>query len=719
MLTISAAFSQAPHGLSYQAVVRDNGNLVIPGETIDVRFGITTVSAGGALIWQEEHNTTTNDFGLFSLVIGDGSKSGGSLAAFSDIDWSSASHFLHVSVYYQSAWHDFPANQVISVPYALTAKSAEDDGDKDDSNELIESITLTGTTLSVTEAGQINDVDLSDLMDSPFTMNGDTVTLVDPYFSLSIGSPNPGKSKVAIISPDNSFEEALFEVKRADGQTIFAVYNEAVKIYLPTDSTTKGPKGGFSIGGFDRNKGITEDYMWVTPDSIRMYIDETPFGAKGPKGGFSIGGFDRTKNTYEDYMVLTADSTRFYIDDTGSKGTKGTKGGFSIGGFDRNKAGSRQDYMKVTMDSTRIFVNDSIAGFSVANVQTGTPKKFMDLNKINSFVGHESGQKTQPSGAYEGKYNAFFGYKAGLENTSGYGNIFVGHETGRDTKDGSYNVYMGYSSGKSNTSGNSNVFVGYESGVRSSKGYNVYIGQGTGKWNDLGTENIYIGAQCGVDDGRYSESPGYEAGYSNTFIGYRSGASHWTGGQNVYIGTRAGEQTQATSKGGFGRIFIGYKAGQKEGADNVLYIENSDSDTPLIFGNFETGSEEVIINGDFSYTGKKGALSDGRYKEDLQPMGNVLDKISEINGTYFSWKEEEYPDMVFGDGRQIGLIAQDIEKIYPELVNETSRGYKTVDYEKLSVILLEGIKEQQTEIEKIQGELKTLKEQLNRILEME
>jgi hypothetical protein len=77
----------------------------------------------------------------------------------------------------------------------------------------------------------------------------------------------------------------------------------------------------------------------------------------------------------------------------------------------------------------------------------------------------------------------------------------------------------------------------------------------------------------------------------------------------------------------------------------------------------------------------------------------VLKDISGISGVYYDWKIKEFPDMKFDSTRQIGVIAQELEKVYPELVNTDFKGYKTVDYPKLGPILLQAIKEQQSIIE--------------------
>jgi len=112
--------AQAPEGINYQAVARDlNGNS-LSNTMITVRFGILSGSANGTLEYEEEYlMVTTNDFGLFNLVIGGGvNTNNGIRADFSEIDWGSNAHFLRVEVNNEVLSN----TQLISVPYALYAK---------------------------------------------------------------------------------------------------------------------------------------------------------------------------------------------------------------------------------------------------------------------------------------------------------------------------------------------------------------------------------------------------------------------------------------------------------------------------------------------------------------------------------------------------------------------------------------------------------------------
>ena len=103
--------------------------------------------------------------------------------------------------------------------------------------------------------------------------------------------------------------------------------------------------------------------------------------------------------------------------------------------------------------------------------------------------------------------------------------------------------------------------------------------------------------------------------------------------------------------------------------------------------------------------------SDQKLKESIKPLSQTLEKITTLQGVSFEWKNKEE----FGKGKKIGLIAQDVERIFPELVEEDEEGLKSVSYTSLVAPLIEAVKEQQEQIEilkeenrDIRGELKEL-----------
>lgn len=102
--------------------------------------------------------------------------------------------------------------------------------------------------------------------------------------------------------------------------------------------------------------------------------------------------------------------------------------------------------------------------------------------------------------------------------------------------------------------------------------------------------------------------------------------------------------------------------------------------------------------------------SDLRWKKDVSPLSaDTLAKVDQLRPVTFNWRQDEYPDNHFPDGRQIGFIAQDVEKIYPELVTTDNNGYKGISYEKMVPVLTRAIQEQQKQIDLLREEIQELK----------
>lgn len=108
-------------------------------------------------------------------------------------------------------------------------------------------------------------------------------------------------------------------------------------------------------------------------------------------------------------------------------------------------------------------------------------------------------------------------------------------------------------------------------------------------------------------------------------------------------------------------------------------------------------------------------LSDIREKTNITPIENALDKINQINGYNYNWKDS--------DEKQIGLIAQEIEKVLPEAVSENTTGTKFLNYDGLIPVLTEAIKEQQKyinkqnqQISKLESELQEIKKMLDKVV---
>ena len=119
--------AQVPQGLNYQAIARDSSGNIIKNRSINVRINIISGSVTGTLQWQETHTVTTNNFGLFTLIIGQGISTGAGVSStFSAINWATANLYLKVEVDYTGGanFNDMGTTQLWSVPYAFVAENA-------------------------------------------------------------------------------------------------------------------------------------------------------------------------------------------------------------------------------------------------------------------------------------------------------------------------------------------------------------------------------------------------------------------------------------------------------------------------------------------------------------------------------------------------------------------------------------------------------------------
>jgi hypothetical protein len=569
-------------------------------------------------------------------------------------------------------------------------------------------------------------------------------------------------SRIQVSGDTNSSDSILFEVKNRAGQTVFAVYEEGVRIYVD-DGVYKGKgKGGFAIGSFGAAKGSSQPLFMVTADSIRGYIDTNP--AKALKGGFAIGSFSPAKAPAEEYLRVTRDSTRVNV----NQPAKGRKGGFAIGSFSPAK-GQVNNFMDMTPKN--YFIGDS-AGINTSG-------------SYNSFMGYKAGANNS-----SGSNNAFIGYQAGYKNQTGISNLFVGYQSGYNNQSGNFNSFLGYQAGysntiglnntflgsyssKNNTIGNSNTSVGFNAGYNNISGNeNNFIGYNTGFNNRFGNKNIFIGTEAGYN---------INGGNDNIFAGVRAGYMFILGSRNICIGTEAGWQSYSQANTTSDNIFIGYQAGNPGAGSeymnspgngniwigkyagwnlgsqwynaymkdatpplpplmNTLVIDNNDHVTytapplsgpdlthyPLLFGNFayDTFKRCVVINGvnNHGYTffvngssGSYGAwgVSDAREKKNVHTIENSLNKVLAMHGVNFEWIDSARG----GGGIHMGFIAQEAVNIIPEAVQFRNNSY-TMNYSSLTALLVEGMKDQQKIIESQRDVLENQEKQIHSLEEL-
>ncbi|MFC2089792.1 tail fiber domain-containing protein [Bacteroidota bacterium] len=375
--------SQAPQTINYQAVARDSQGKLLTDKPLTIRIGLLKSTA---VVWQEEQTVTTDEFGLFSLKIGDPAANNvtGLADSFDKIDWGSGQFSIKVEVKEGTEFTEMDVTELSSVPYALFASGGPD---SDPVNELNKAFYLSGQSVFLEDEGGTLSLDLSSLLQNDLSAwranTAGSVFLTDPRLNLGVGTDQP-TSKLTIMDELNVSDLLpLFEVKNFNSVPVLEGYNGGVVINL--DQTTgKGIKGGFAVGGYNASsKAATQEFLRITPDSIRLMIDALP--AKGIKGGFAVGGYNKTKeasgNTY--FEVLPYQTTISF--DTTTNG-KGIKGGFAVGGYNASK-GEMQEAFSLSNNSIRFYIDERISsdGFGIFGVAdaagTLTEYLYVDNNR--------------------------------------------------------------------------------------------------------------------------------------------------------------------------------------------------------------------------------------------------------------------------------------------------------------------------------------------------
>lgn len=284
--------------------------------------------------------------------------------------------------------------------------------------------------------------------------------------------------------------------------------------------------------------------------------------------------------------------------------------------------------------------------------------------------------------------NTALGYQALNYNTTGYTNVAVGFQSLFSNTTGSINIALGANALAYNTTGSANVANGYQSLYSNTTGnYNSSQGFYTLYANTTGSSNVANGNQTlyANTTGNYNTATGTYAlfhsttGSANLGLGYRAGFNITTGSNNIAIGN----QGLATDNG---VIRIGTAGNQ-----TTTYISG-------INGVTSTGGVAVYINS----SGQLGTItSSRRFKNEIKSMGSVSDRLLQLRPVTFRYKQA---DEKGGHPLQYGLIAEEVAKVFPDLVQYDKQGKPyTVFYHLLTPMILNELQKEHKRVESVQA----------------
>ena len=676
LLSINCSLAQTPDSFNYQAVVRNSNGQLLTSQNIGVRINILMGSETGASVYSETHTEQTSNNGLLNLKIGDGD---GPTTDFSAIDWGASNYYLKIEMDKAGGTNYtlLGASQLLSVPYALYAKAATNLGD-----------------------------------DKVYTTSSDT----------------------------------LFVVKDHDGNVVFVVFPDGAQVIVNEEG--KGRIGGFAVSGRNPTKDDNSDYFNITSGTVADTINNEPRMIWYPKKAAFLAG---------EVHVGSADSV----------GTNSTALGYRPIAM-----GNYSQAFGYESKALNLFTT-AIGKYAIASGQSsyafGDRAKSIGMESFafgfgteahgfNSYAFGSSGVDSSGTATGNTKAIGDYSFAFGLGSVSdGSGSLAFGLE---DSTKKDFSIAIGY---KNIADGYGAQSIGYKS--NSTGDFSITIGKDnnvTGEYGlAIGSMNEAVKYSGAIGRNNKATDDSYAIGINNIASGYSSfaiGSSSIASGQNslatnartIASGAYAVSMGDHTESSGNYSFAMGFES---EASGNVSVAFGSETtasgDYSVAFG------RQMVAQGDFSFAiglasltdtvsqantmsimgGRVGIgtvapsqllevdngtsvgtytttgwqhSSDRRLKTNINSINGALKLVSQLDGVYFNWKNNL-------EEKQVGFIAQDVEKVLPEVVSKNQEGYYNIAYGNVTPVIVEAIKEQQQIIEGQQKEISELKTRLAEI----
>jgi hypothetical protein len=258
------SFAQSPEKVNYQAIVRDINNVAVANQSVGVKFTITQSLPNGTVVYEETHNPTTNSHGLINLKIGTGIISSGT---FASINWSVNSHYL-TSAIDPTGGSNYTltgVSEMVSVPYALHAKTVDDkdDADADPANE-IQTVTVSGSTATLSNGGGTFSLDDADADDTNELQN----LQIGAHILKITSHPSPTGIDLSPYLDNTNLTEAQVDAFVANNGYVATEVDGSVTNEIQTlsvsGSTATLSNGGGAISINDADASITNEIQTVT-----------------------------------------------------------------------------------------------------------------------------------------------------------------------------------------------------------------------------------------------------------------------------------------------------------------------------------------------------------------------------------------------------------------------------------------------------------------------
>ena len=518
--------AQTPQGINYQAVARNADGEPLADTTLDIRINIASDINLSNIDYAEVHALTTNRFGLFTLIIGEGAPLNG---IFSGISWETGEKYLNVEI----GDLDMGTTKLMSVPYALYAASAGN-------TALLDSVkfNVLNNQLSIFSNGDSVLADLSALaeqtsLDTILLENDSALVIIEAgdTFSLDLSvfqnvenldndSTNELISGVSfnndslfINEGQNTLSVDLSSIYEKDSLQSFELLGDTNLVLVDGNGSTYEA----NLSGLARDSELAdlENTLLLEMDADSTVLHDSINQVAADLTQHIAVDFDLdTLNERITSAFQSGDS--LYIIEGGDT-TAVDLSTLSPDTLDRIV---KDDSNMVIVNQGSVFVN-----FNDEDQLTLTPSKFIFQNQNDIFIGNFlTGQSD--------------------DNTQYNENIGIGAQSLQET----------------------NLPTG-----------NVGVGARTLQSLEVGDNNTAIGRWSGVD---------FNDGSDNVMLGNFAGGAVLNGDRNTFVGSNSGAGLGVVSDIN-GAVKIGFGAGSLDSADNRLFIDNSNTNAPLIWGDFQ------------------------------------------------------------------------------------------------------------------------------------
>lgn len=767
------AEAQVPQGINFQSVARDNSGFPLPNTAVTVDFRI--LDGGGTAVYAETHTATTDIFGLFKLIIGDGAPTLGTFAA---IDWANGPYSLAIDINgVPLATHPFE-----SVPYALHAQSAD---------------------LTV---GELSDVDLSLLAPGQTLIWDGTAWLpgaaTDSVWSLNSSSTyyNSGRVGIGVSDPQTTlqlpdtanvlwgdslsgsgyklvwfgrkgalrfgylsnsfggyhydkfwdydsvgfFSFAAGQNSRAKGFGSFAYGSLGWADGSGSVAFFGHARGNnsFTFGGSSKGRGsITFEGTAEEEGGIAMY------GYAGGRYSVAIGGGTTglgASSAREDYSVALG----WNADARGQASI--ALGPADAYGYNSFATGwvteARGNYAATFGYRTQAYPYASFA-LGRYNLISGDSANWVDSDPVfiigdgtsdaarsNSFLIQKNGQTAigydAPTGMLQVSttlgsvnHNGTLDptHAALLLGQAGAGLAFDGNQievmgTGLHLNFNSpEDLYL--------VNGGGDVAVGHQTPVArldvQDNGWQLRLDNAAG-----GGDDWYLGSSHGTwaaGGGKFLISP--NSGSNNSYFAIEAdgqvGLNTEFPSDRLHVQANAGEDALRVQINGTTRLRVHANGGVSIGANipppagGLFVFGESEFDGNVLPDNdnlFDLGSAAQRWRLVWATNGTI-QTSDLRLKTDIEPLGQGLSTVMQLRPVRFRWR-----DAALGSEPKIGLIAQEVQQVLPEVVHQPQpEDPLGLNYAEMVPVLIQAVQDQQAQIEAQQGQIDALRQELEQL----